>query len=200
MKQRTLNPRCRAYKNYGARGISVCDEWLEFEPFCEWALSNGWEKGLELDRIDNDGDYCPENCRWVTTKENSNNKRETIYVTVDETTKPESIWNDELHLPYGTVKRWVRTRGTEYASQRIAETLQYGYTRYDYGRNHESIRIMCVETNQVFKSMFEAAKLMKINRGNISKAVNNNSTANGFHFIKLDDAGSVIGGNAKDYL
>ena len=56
MKQRCQNPRCQAYHNYGARGITVCKDWQAFEPFCEWALANGYEKGLDLDRADNDGD------------------------------------------------------------------------------------------------------------------------------------------------
>ena len=55
MKQRTQNPKCSAYKNYGERGIRVCKEWQIFEPFCKWALSAGWNKGLDLDRINNDG-------------------------------------------------------------------------------------------------------------------------------------------------
>lgn len=67
MIQRCYNPRCRNYRHYGARGIRVCEEWLggsaEFE---RWALENGFSRELSLDRINNDGMYCPENCRWTT--------------------------------------------------------------------------------------------------------------------------------------
>ena len=75
MKQRTQNPKCSAYKNYGARGIRVCKEWQIFEPFCKWALSAGWNKGLDLDRINNDGNYCPENC----AKEDKRSDKKRIY-------------------------------------------------------------------------------------------------------------------------
>ena len=64
--------------NYQDRGITVCDEWLIFENFRDWALSHGYKEGLQIDRIDNDKGYCPENCRWVTPKENMNNRRNTI--------------------------------------------------------------------------------------------------------------------------
>lgn len=63
---------------YIDRGITVCEEWLVFENFCKWALGNGYRDGLEIDRIDNDKGYYPENCRWVTLKENCNNRRNTL--------------------------------------------------------------------------------------------------------------------------
>ena len=63
---------------YQDRGITVCDEWLVFENFRDWALSRGYREGLQIDRIDNDKGYCPENCRWATPKENVNNRRNTI--------------------------------------------------------------------------------------------------------------------------
>ena len=65
-------------RNYQDRGITVCDEWLVFENFRDWALSHGYSDDLEIDRIDNDKGYCPENCRWVTPKENVNNRRNTL--------------------------------------------------------------------------------------------------------------------------
>ena len=65
-------------RSYQDRGITVCDEWLVFENFRDWALSHGYSDDLEIDRIDNDKGYCPENCRWVTPKENMNNRRNTI--------------------------------------------------------------------------------------------------------------------------
>lgn len=65
-------------RNYQDRGITVCDEWLVFENFRDWALSHGYKEGLQIDRVNNDAGYCPENCRWVTPKENANNRRNTI--------------------------------------------------------------------------------------------------------------------------
>ena len=65
-------------RRYQDRGIDVCDEWLVFENFRDWALSHGYSDYLEIDRIDNDKGYCPENCRWVTPKVNTNNRRNTL--------------------------------------------------------------------------------------------------------------------------
>ena len=76
MKNRCANSNNWAYKWYGGRGITVCDKWInDAKAFILWALDNGWEKGLQIDRIDNDGNYEPSNCRFVTPKENANNRR-----------------------------------------------------------------------------------------------------------------------------
>jgi len=79
MRMRCRNPNVENYHNYGGRGIKVCDEWNEnFEPFCEWAMANGYEEHLTIERIDNDGNYEPSNCKWATYKEQAQNKRNTI--------------------------------------------------------------------------------------------------------------------------
>lgn len=76
MKQRCYNPNNRSYKTYGSRGIKVCDEWRDdFMAFHDWAIANGYEEGLTIDRIDNDGDYEPNNCRWITRQENVSKMR-----------------------------------------------------------------------------------------------------------------------------
>jgi len=76
MRQRCFNKNSKAYKYYGARGIGMCGEWrTDPVAFIEWAHNNGFDEDLEIDRIGNDGDYCPDNCHFVTRKENCNNKQ-----------------------------------------------------------------------------------------------------------------------------
>lgn len=81
MKARCYNDTQDSYKFYGGRGIKVCDEWREdFVPFLNWAMENGYEEGLSLDRINPDVDYGPDNCRWATSKQQARNKRNTNYI------------------------------------------------------------------------------------------------------------------------
>jgi len=79
IKKRCLNPNDDSYKHYGGRGILICEEWMSFESFYNWAISNGYSDELEIDRENNNGNYEPNNCRYVTRKQNSRNRRLNIY-------------------------------------------------------------------------------------------------------------------------
>lgn len=78
MLQRCRNEKSRAYKNYGARGIKVCDDWDDFRTFHKWAMANGYADGLSIERIDVDGNYCPDNCTFIPMAHQCRNKQNTI--------------------------------------------------------------------------------------------------------------------------
>lgn len=94
MKARCGNPNNRSYSWYGGRGIRVCDEWREsFDAFRLWSLANGYRVGLTIDRIDNNGNYEPSNCRWSTTREQSANRSDNRLVTIFGETKTMTEWS-----------------------------------------------------------------------------------------------------------
>ena len=104
IKDRCNNPNNKAYKNYGGRGIKISDEWNVFANFEKWALSNGYKKGLWIDRINNDGNYAPDNCKWATPKEQQNNKRVCVYITHEGKTQTLMQWSEETHIGYGALR------------------------------------------------------------------------------------------------
>lgn len=109
------------YKDYGGRGITVCKEWKDPVKFATWAFSNGYSDGLQIDRINNNGGYCPDNCRWVTPKENSRNRRNTVLLSVNGKTRSVAEWCEIIRVSPYTVYWWVREKGKQYAEQRISE-------------------------------------------------------------------------------
>ncbi|GAA2321871.1 hypothetical protein GCM10010149_88700 [Nonomuraea roseoviolacea subsp. roseoviolacea] len=95
MKARCEKPSNPQYKDYGARGIYVCDAWQDFNTFCQWALDNGYSQELHLDRQDNDGPYSPENCRYVTPTQNSRNKRNNRLIEAFGESKTVAEWAED---------------------------------------------------------------------------------------------------------
>lgn len=93
--------------NYGGRGIKICSQWENYEPFRDWALSHGYSDKLTIDRKDVNGDYCPENCRWATMKQQSNNKRNNHVITIGEESKTIAEWSEFANIPYCTMRERV---------------------------------------------------------------------------------------------
>lgn len=94
MRQRCNNPKVKSYAGYGARGIKVCEEWNDPVVFIEWALANGYDDTLTIDRIDVDGDYCPENCRWADKKLQANNTKQNTYIRLYKWVFTLAIWGE----------------------------------------------------------------------------------------------------------
>jgi len=92
MMSRCYHSKNKYYREYGARGISVCNKWHDAKAFHDWAVSNGYKDGLTIDRIHNDGNYEPSNCRWATIKEQSNNRRTNRLITINGITRNMTEW------------------------------------------------------------------------------------------------------------
>lgn len=113
MKLRCSDRHRDNYKNYGARGISVCADWdNDYYKFEEWAINNGYKIGKSLDRIDVNGNYEPSNCRWIDLRYQARNKRNTIYLTAFGETKCLSDWIEEYGIKRSTVTERIK-RGWE---------------------------------------------------------------------------------------
>ena len=112
MLERCRNKNRRDYKNYGGRGIRVCDEWKNnFMSFYNWAIDSGYKEGLTIDRIDTNGNYEPSNCRWATPKEQANNRRTSVFLTYNGETHTVSQWAEIQHIPRDTLDRRMRRCG-----------------------------------------------------------------------------------------
>ena len=124
MVHRCYNPKRIQYKNYGGRGIIVCEEWHDPHNFIDWAISHGYKLGLQIDRADNDGNYSPENCRFVTTRENCLNRRNSKYLKFQGQRQAVSNIARATGISPYTIYYWIKEKGHEYAEKRISEHEQ----------------------------------------------------------------------------
>ena len=160
IKERCYNPNSKAYKRYGGRGIKMCDEWLnDYELFEKWALSHGYEQHLAIDRINNDGNYSPDNCRFVTPKENNQNRRTTRFYTINGVTKNLQQWCDTYHMQRYVVETRLKsgcdietaltkpiTKGRDKTSligKRFGRLIVTGYAGDEYVRSNNESKWMC---------------------------------------------------------
>lgn len=110
-KDRCNNPNNSMYKNYGGRGIKVCEEWSNengYVNFYNWSIANGYSDELSIDRIDNNRGYSPDNCRWASIKVQANNTSRNRYVTINGETKSVSMWAEEYGICIGTVRDRIK--------------------------------------------------------------------------------------------
>lgn len=121
MKRRCGNPNARDFYRYGGRGISVCQEWSDsFDEFYNWAIRAGYKQGLELDREDNDGNYEPGNCRWVTHRTNTRNSTTATQITAFGETKAIYEWANDprCQVKYGTLVCRLNKKSEKWTPER----------------------------------------------------------------------------------
>lgn len=133
MKNRCKNQNSGSYKNYGARGITVCPEWEEFDAFYAWAIASGYQEGLSIDRIDNNKGYSPDNCEWADRSQQMKNRRHSAY----EGAKKVRVKCVETGLVYGSVKEASADTGAPVTSissclsGRLKHAGGYSWTRME---------------------------------------------------------------------
>lgn len=166
MKERCYVPSQSSYKNYGGRGIKVCDEWQEFIPFMKWAYANGYDENAPrgqctLDRIDYNGDYCPENCRWVDMNVQHNNTSANVYIEYNGVFDTLSNHARRVGLDPRTVEsRKVNGDGIDRMFREIKEVKTIKYKGKSYTVNEFCKNSKCQEvlSKQEFSKMAKAQK------------------------------------------
>ena len=167
MKTRCLNSKDRYYARYGGRGITVCKEWLKgFDYFYDWALQNGYADNLTLDRRNNDGNYEPSNCRWITIQRQMQNTSKNIYVIYDGKKVALAHLAEICEIPeYVLRQRYYHGDRSEY--------LLREYTG-------KSKKVQCIETGELFNSINDAEKSLGLKHGGIWHQISgNNKTCGG---------------------
>lgn len=161
MKSRCCNPNTPKYKDYGGRGIRMCNFWkYSFEEFARWAKENGYKDGLTIDRIDNNSGYCPMNCRWATPAQQSrnqrtNNKYNGICLT---------DWSKTLKVERRALHNFIKRNGWENAITFYTKKLNG-----EIARKNTCVPVCCVELNLIFPSIIDAAECMGLDASNITK-------------------------------
>lgn len=111
MRRRCNNKNRAKYEDYGGRGISYLKDWDSFEVFYDWAMSNGYDDSLTIDRIDNDKNYTPDNCRWTTMKVQQNNRRDNVLINIEGIEKSASEWGREIDMTEQAIFYRIHTLG-----------------------------------------------------------------------------------------
>lgn len=125
MKARCNNPKCYEFHAYGGNGIRICEAWSKFENFYEWAMATGYTDELTIDRIDVNGNYCPENCRWLSYKEQALNRTDNHLITAFGKTMTIREWADASGIKYDTIERRINGYGWD-VERAVSEPASYG--------------------------------------------------------------------------
>ena len=171
-----------SYKYYGGRGIKVCKEWQEFEPFYQWALDSGYANNLTIDRINNNGNYEPSNCRWATTKQQANNKRNSRLITFSGETKTVSEWAEIVGISQQAMDERLKSPNwsIEDALTIPAKTRKVKQPLFAKKVNQLSLEGELIKT---WDSITDAAKGLKIHNENISRSLTSGKyTAGGYRW------------------
>lgn len=124
MFQRCYQENYEGYERYGGRGIKVCDEWHDIGNFAEWVKTSNYQKGLTIERLDVNGDYCPSNCVWATPREQANNRSTTVMLTYNGQTRPLAEWADAYGLNRHTL--WSRLNKSHWTVEKALTTPVVG--------------------------------------------------------------------------
>lgn len=167
---RCRNKHSQFYHRYGGRGITVCQEWLDFTSFLDWSKSSGYKPDLEIDRRDNNLGYCPENCRWVTRSVNQNNRSSNVNLVINGERFTIALASRRFKIPISTIRnRLVSGRTPDQAiSDKIYENKYGSYKRKITEKDVLAIRILSAsgKTGQQISNKFG------ISSGHVFKIVN----------------------------
>lgn len=145
MKARCSNPNNPHYKYYGGRGITVCEEWQHVDKFREWAYNNGYKPGLTIDRIDVNGNYEPNNCRWVTMQEQQFNKTDSHLITYKGETKCLAEWENQLGIDHRTILARLNNGWT--VEQALFTPINNHLTKISYNNQTHTLTEWATITN-----------------------------------------------------
>lgn len=176
MIDRCNNPQNKFYHRYGGRGITVCKEWHDYVEFAAWSLSNGFDVGLSIDRINNNGNYEPCNCRWVSMKNQQNNRCNNRLITINGETRTVSEWCDKYQINYNTVLQRMKYG----IDAEVALTRTHKYRGY-------GIPVQCIDTGEKFPSSKVAAEKYGVSLGMIARAARTGCNACGMKWKQIYD-------------
>lgn len=165
MRNRCNNKKGKDYRNYTLKGITVCDEWKDFNVFFNWAINNGYAPNLSLDRIDNDKGYSPQNCRWATQKEQMNNVRYNRILTLNGVSHTLSEWGEITGIDWTT----IQSRKRNGWSDKEALTTPIGKAK-DYDVRVGKDELAAIFNNSIASGLC-VSKIDFVRKAGISKSV-----------------------------